>query len=222
MTHAGKRKIRLLLVDDHEIVRAGLRAILRSYDHLEIIAEANSVDEAVKEAVRLQPDVILMDVRLGDGTGFEASRQIHQQNVPARVLFLTSFSDDEIISQLLASPVDGFLLKDASGAQMAAAIEQVHAGQTVLDSTIARRVLEKARAAASSPAADPTDKLSAQEKRVLALVAEGKTNKEIGVALGLSDKTVKNYLANAMEKLQLNRRSQAAAYFTRQQLKEKS
>lgn len=205
--------IRLLVVDDHELVRLGLRAVLQRYPRLALIGEAATVRDGVQEALRLKPDVILMDVRLPDGSGFEACRQLRQQNLDTRVLFLTSFSDDEVLMQAVMVEADGFLLKDVHPDELVAAIEKVHAGQSILDPAMTRRVFEQLKRGATRQAPTPLEQLSPQEKRVLALVAEGKTNKEIGQALGLSDKTVKNYLANAMEKLQINRRSQAAALF---------
>ncbi|WCJ59160.1 response regulator transcription factor [Fontisphaera persica] len=200
-------------MDDHELVRVGLRAVLGRYPHVAVVGEAANVQQGVQEALTLKPDVILMDVRMSDGTGFDACRQLRQHNLDSRVLFLTSYSDDEVLMQAVMVEADGFLLKDVHPDELVAAIEKVHAGQSILDPAVTRRVFEQLKRGVSQSAPTPLDQLSAQEKRVLALVAEGKTNKEIGLALGLSDKTVKNYLANAMEKLQINRRSQAAALF---------
>jgi DNA-binding NarL/FixJ family response regulator len=135
-----------------------------------------------------------------------------------RVLFLTSFSDDDSVMQCVLVTGDGFLIKDIRPADLIVAIEKVHAGHSILDPTVTRRVFDQMKRNAEMPAHSKLDLLSSQEKRVLALVAEGKTNKEIGQAMSLSDKTIKNYLANAMEKLQMNRRSQAAAFYTQQQM----
>lgn len=209
--------IRVLVVDDHELVRVGLRTVLAHYANILLVGEADTVAKGVEEALRLKPDVVLMDVRMPDGTGFDACRQMRQHNLDTRVLFLTSYSDDEVLMQAVMVEADGFLLKDVHPDELVAAIEKVHAGQSILDPAVTRRVFEQLKRGVTPQAPTPLDQLSAQEKRVLALVAEGKTNKEIGQALGLSDKTVKNYLANAMEKLQINRRSQAAALFVQHQ-----
>jgi DNA-binding NarL/FixJ family response regulator len=206
----------LLLVDDHEVIRAGLRAVLSKCPNLEIVGEAGSVADAVRETVRLKPDVVLMDVRMPDGTGFEACREIHRLNVDSRVLFLTSYGDDEVVMQSLMAEGDGFLLKDVRPADLLVAIEKVHAGQSILDPAVTRPIFEQLKRNAAFSSQGKLDQLSAQEKRILALVAEGQTNKEIGVSMGLSDKTVKNYLANAMEKLQMNRRAQVAAFYVQQ------
>lgn len=208
-------RIRVLVVDDHELVRVGLRAVLERYPRLQLVGEAANAAEGVRQALQLKPDVILMDVRLPDGNGFDVCRQIRQKNLDSRVLFLTSYSDDAVLEQVVMVEADGFLLKDVHPDELVAAIEKVHAGQSILDPAVTRRVFEQLKRGAASHSPTPLDNLSAQEKRVLALVAEGKTNKEIGMALGLSDKTVKNYLANAMEKLQINRRSQAAALYVK-------
>ena len=166
----------------------------------------------MEETARLQPDVVLMDVRLPDGNGFEACRRIRKSQLETRVLFLTSFADEEIVLESIDAGGDGYLLKEIDEENLVHAVRNVAAGQSILDPAVTRRVLERVKNP-DTPSTTKLDSLSPQERRVLALVAEGKTNKEIGVALGLSDKTVKNYLSNTLDKLQLTRRSQAAAYF---------
>src|SRR5436309_14065075 len=153
-----------------------------------------------------------MDVRLPDGDGFEACRKIRRSQPEVRVLFLTSFADEEIVLESIDAGGDGYLLKEIDEGNLGRAIRNVAAGQSILDPAVTRRVLERVKNP-DTPSINKLDSLSPQERRVLALVAEGKTNKEIGVALGLSDKTVKNYFSNIMDKLQVARRSQAAAYF---------
>ena len=207
------RQIRLLIVDDHKVVRLGLRTLLGRYADFDVVGEAGTVAEAVKETGRLRPDVVLMDVRLPDGNGFEACRQIRAAQHETRVLFLTSFAEEQIVLESIDAGGDGYLLKEIDDESLVRAIRNVAAGQSILDPAVTRRVLERVKNADGSVAKDKLETLSPQERRVLALVAEGKTNKEIGLALGLSDKTVKNYLSNMMEKLGLTRRSQAAAYF---------
>ena len=197
---------RLLLVDDHEVVRAGLRALLGEGHGLEVAGEAGSVAEAVAEAERLRPDVVLMDLRLPDGSGVDACREILSSTPGVRVLFLTSHSDEQAVLSTVFAGASGYLLKDIGHRALVDAIRQAAAGRPVLDATLSRPVAQRMQS---------TEALSAQERRVLALVVEGRTNKEIGAALGLSDKTVKNYLSNAFQKLQVTRRSQAAALFAR-------
>ena len=169
---------------------------------------------AVDECLRLKPDMVLMDVRLPDGSGVEACREIRSARPETRVLFLTSYADDDAVLATIAAGADGYLLKEIDGEGMLRAIRTVMCGQSILDPAVTQRVLRQVQLL-SRVKGDESPELSAQEQRVLALVAEGKTNKEIAVALGLSDKTVKNYLANIFQKLQITRRSQAAAYFVR-------
>ncbi len=204
--------IRLLIVDDHEIVRRGLQNLFQSNPHLKVVGEAGSMAGAVAETVRLKPDVVLLDVRLPDGSGIEACRQIQKLGLETRVLVLTAFADDKLVSDAIFAGADGYLLKEINGPALIHAIEEVAAGKSILDPSVTRRVLSHFRLG-SEVTSNKLEMLSAQEKRVLALVAEGKTNKEIATDMGLSDKTVKNYLSNLMDKLNMSRRSQAAAYF---------
>jgi two-component system, NarL family, response regulator DevR len=211
-------RIRLLMVDDHKVVRLGLLTLLAHYPDIEVAGEAGTVAEAVSRAVDLRPDLVLMDVRLPDGNGFEACRQIRMLLPDVRVLFLTSFADEQIVIESIDAGADGYLLKEIDEATLVRAIRDVAGGQSILDPAITRRVLERARTPAMPAAKDPWQSLSPQERRVLALVAQGKTNKEIAMVLGLSDKTVKNYLSNVLEKLGMTRRSQAAAFFVQHSL----
>ena len=212
---AALHPIRLLLVDDHLVTRIGLRTLLSGYSHLVVAGEAGSVATAVAEAERIKPDVILLDVRLPDGNGFDACRQLHQKGLEARVLILTSYADDDTLFQCLSVGADGYILKDIDANGLLRAIEAVAAGQSILDPTVTRRVLSRFHALTlESDAASKFNLLSAQERRVLALVADGKTNKQIAAEMGLSDKTVKNYLSNTLEKLNVTRRARAAALFT--------
>ena len=196
--------VRLLLVDDHEVVRAGLRALLAGIDGIEVVGEAGSVAEAVREAARLAPAVILMDLRLPDGTGLDACREILSNAPQTRIVFLTSYSDEQAVMSTVLAGAAGYVLKDVGHRALVAAIRDAAAGRPILDARITEPVVSRVRKA---------DALSGQEQRVVALVVEGRTNKEIAAALGLSDKTVKNYLSNAFQKLGISRRAQAAALF---------
>jgi len=201
--------VRLLLVDDHQMVRAGLRALLADEAELQVVGEAGSVAEAIAAAESLLPDLILMDLRLPDGSGVEACREILSAAPGIRILFLTSHSDEQAIESTLLAGARGYLLKDIGHQALVRAIRDAVAGRPVLDSVLARPVARRL---------EKSEALSGQERRILSLVVEGKTNKEIAVLLKLSDKTVKNYLSNAFQKLQVTRRAQAAALFTHRRL----
>lgn len=207
------KAIRLLVVDDHEVVRVGLKTLLGRFPSLEVVGEAGTVGTAVSETERLAPDVVLLDIRLGMESGFDACRQIQKMPVDSRVLILTSFADDNFVFEAIAAGADGYLLKEINGEGLVDAIQRVASGQSILDPAITKQVLGRVKTLTEPQAKDKLESLSAQERRVIALVAQGKTNKEIAADLGLSDKTVKNYLSNILDKLQLSRRSQAAAYF---------
>lgn len=209
--------IRVLIVDDHEVVRIGLRTLLSRFPHIEVVGEAGTAAAAIAELQRTTPDVILLDVRLPDQSGYEVSRQIQKMDGEPRVLILTSFADDNTVFEAIAAGADGYLLKEIDAEGLVKAIEKVAAGQSILDPAVTGRVLGRVKNLAEPPS--KIDILSTQERRVLALVAEGKTNKEIGVDLGLSDKTIKNYLSNVLDKLHLSRRSQAAAFFVRHSIR---
>lgn len=205
--------IHILLVDDHEVVRMGLRGLLERQTGFQIVGEAGTVAGAIAEAKRLQPDVVVLDVRLPDGNGFEACRQIQDLPHETKVLILTSYADDNTVVESIRAGADGYLLKDVNSNGIVDAIRRVHEGQSILDPAVTRSVLGRVRNKSTEEGAADLASLSPQERRVLSLVALGKTNKEIGVEMGLSDKTVKNYLANLMDKLNLTRRSQAAAFY---------
>jgi len=202
--------IRLLLVDDHQVVRAGLRTLLDDVEDVEIAGEAGSVAEAIAEAGRLAPDVILMDLRLPDGSGVEACREILSAAPRTRIVFLTSHADEQAVVSTVLAGACGYLLKDIGHQALVRAIRDAAEGRPISGS------IQGAQPIASRlQMAEP---LSTQERRVLELVVEGKTNKEIAAALALSDKTVKNYLSNAFQKLQVTRRAQAAALYARGRL----
>jgi two-component system response regulator DevR len=206
-------RVRVLIVDDHEVVRVGLRTLLSSVPSIEVIGEASNAGTAIDEVKRLMPDVVLLDVRLGEGSGFDVCREIQKLEGTIRVLVLTSFADDNIVIEAISAGADGYLLKEVNREALVSGIERVSQGQSVLDPAVTGRVFGKVQSMVQNPSGNKLGMLSAQEKRVLALVAEGKTNKEIAAVMGLSDKTIKNYFSNILDKLQMTRRSQAAAYF---------
>lgn len=207
--------VKVLIVDDHEMVRIGLRQLLSLEPDVQVVGEACNASEALSETRRVSPEVILLDLRLGQDSGLDVCRQLQKSSSQIGILVLTSFADDSMVLEAISSGADGYLLKEIDRSGLVDAIKKVAAGQSVLDPKVTGRVFSRVQALMQDTSGNPNKLglLSPQEKKVLALVAEGKTNKEIGVALGLSDKTVKNYFSNILDKLQLSRRSQAAAYF---------
>jgi two-component system response regulator DevR len=216
----AKPKIRLMLVDDHEVVRLGLRALFSQTGRVEVVAEAGTVADAIERAAKHRPDLVLMDLRLPDGTGLDACRDILSANPGTRVLFLTSHSDEEAVTSTILAGAAGYLLKEIGSKALINAIETVYGGESILDPKVTRAVLNRMSLLATGVVARRAtdEKLSPQERRILGLVVEGKTNKEIAKVLALSDKTVKNYLSNAFQKLNVRRRSQAAALFERDKM----
>jgi two-component system, NarL family, response regulator DevR len=211
----SRPRIRLLLVDDSALVRRGTRSLLHGSHpeaELEVIAEAGTVEEAIAVARDTKPDVVLLDIRLPDGNGFEACRTILKDLPNCRVLMLTSFANDDFVHQAIVSGAHGYLMKEVEPQRLIQSIVNLYNGESILGPGLVERVLDLVRSGRSSDGArGGLDQLSGQERRVLALVAEGRTNKEIGEQLGLSDNTVKNYLVNVFDKLKVKRRSQAAA-----------
>jgi two-component system response regulator DevR len=216
---ANPSPIRVMLVDDHEVVRLGLRALFGQTKHIEVVGEAGSVAEAVLEAARVDPDVVLMDLRLPDGTGLDACRDMLSADPTLRVLFLTSYSDEEAVLSTILAGAAGYVLKEIRQEALIHAIETVSRGQSILDPKVTQTVVGQVATLTTqlrATKASSKDDLSPQEARVLSLVVDGKTNKEIAATLGLSAKTVKNYLSNAFQKLHVSRRSHAAVLFSRQ------
>lgn len=211
----------MLLVDDHELVRVGLQTVLSRQEQLRVVGEAATVEDAVSEACALKPDVVLMDVRLGGGSGVDACRAIRESCPGTRVLFLTSYRDEEAVLAAVIGGAHGYLLKEINTDALLRAIYSVAQGQSILDPVITQPLLARMRSQQEDVSESQQTALSSQQQRVLALVAEGKTNKEIGSSLELSDKTVKNYIRFIFQKLKVTRRAQAAAYFIRESPAEK-
>jgi two-component system response regulator DevR len=209
-----KPRITLVLVDDSEVVRAGLRSLLGMEAELQIVGEAATVAGAIEVTQRLRPNVVLLDIRLPDGTGFEACRQILQRSPETRVLVLTSIGDDSMVDEAIRAGAHGYLLKEIDGRALMNAIRDVFIGKSILDPAITARVMQMVKS--GGPGREALASLSPQEKRVLALIAEGCTNKEVGVKLSLSEKTVKNYLSTVFEKLHVSRRAEAAVIYAQE------
>jgi len=212
------RPLRLLLVDDHEVVRQGLAALLARRPAFQVVAEAGTVAEAVAAARRFRPDIVVMDVRLPDGTGIEACRDIRAEMPETRVVMLTSYPDEEAVLAAIMAGASGYLLKQIRGRDLVEALESIGRGASLLDPAVTERVLERVRRIASGEGRDELAELTSQERKILMLVAEGKTNREIAAEVFLSDKTVKNYVSSILSKLNLQRRAQAAAFVAKHRL----
>ena len=209
------KSVKVVIVDDHEVTRLGLRTLLDREERITVVGEAASTKDAIEIACRLRPDVVLMDVRLSDGSGVEACRAIRDSCPSIRVLFLTSYQDDEAVLAAVIGGAAGYLLKQVNAEALIGAIHAVAQGQSILDPAVTRPLLTRMKLNQEDATESQKIPLSAQQQRVLSLVAEGKTNKEIGISLDLSDKTVKNYVRFIFQKLKVTRRAQAAAYFVR-------
>ena len=207
-------RIRILIVDDSEMVRMGLRTLLGTEPQLEIVGEAANLASGVEAAARLAPHVVLLDIRLPDGTGIDACRQIRKRSPDTRVLMITSVLDEKVVDDAIRAGAHGYLLKEIDGRGLVNAVRDVAAGKSILDPAVTARVLEAFKSAGAGR--DALAVLSPQEKRVLALIAEGHTNKEVGAKLELSEKTVKNYLSTIFEKLHVTRRAEAAVIYAQE------
>jgi two-component system, NarL family, response regulator DevR len=210
------KPIGVLLVDDHAVVREGLKMVLARDPQIKVVGEAGTADAAMAETKRLKPDVILMDIRLPGTDGVQACSDILEQWPQTRVLFLTSFADDDTVLAAVLAGAHGYLIKEIGVETLVDSIKRVAGGESILDPAATKRVLSWVKTRSTAPPDHGREPLSPQEQRVVALVAEGKTNKEIAADMGLSPKTVKNYLSNIYQKLQITRRAQAAALFARQ------
>jgi DNA-binding NarL/FixJ family response regulator len=206
-------KTRILLCDDHEVVREGLRVLIARQDGMSVVGEAGTVAEAIEAAARSKPDVVIMDVRLPDGSGVEACRAIRETRPETKVIMLTSYADDDALFASIIAGASGYLLKQTRGQAVVDAITAVAAGGSLLDPDVTGKVLERVR---QSRDEDPVlASLTEQERKVLAGLAEGHTNREIGEKLFLSEKTVKNYVSRILDKLGLSRRAEAAAFMAK-------
>jgi DNA-binding NarL/FixJ family response regulator len=208
-------QVRVMVVDDHEVVRDGLRMLLQNVSGIHVVAEAGSVRESLVQAERTRPDVIVMDVRLTDGSGIEATREIRARRPSTKVLMLTSFADDEALFASIMAGASGYVLKQVQGTELVRAIQTVSAGQSLLDPAVTTTILDRLRKGKHLLKDEKLSRLSPQEERILGMVADGLTNKEIGEKLHLAEKTVKNYVSTILSKLEVGRRAEAAAYLAR-------
>jgi two-component system, NarL family, response regulator DevR len=204
--------VRVFLLDDHEVVRRGLRELLESEQDLEVVGEAGTADEAYRRIPATNPDVAILDVRLPDGDGVQVCREIRSNHPGLACLMLTSYADDEALFSAIMAGAAGYLLKQVRGTDLVEGIRRVGRGESLLDPSLTTRVLERLR---HPPEPDALAGLTDQERRILDLIAEGMTNRQIGERLFLAEKTVKNYVSNLLAKMGMSRRSEAAAYAAR-------
>jgi two-component system, NarL family, response regulator DevR len=209
--------IRVFLLDDHELVRRGVRDLLRSHEDMTVVGEAGTAEEALSDIPKLVPDVAVLDVRLRDEssamTGIEVCREIRSAHPTVACIMLTSYADDEALLTAIMAGAAGYVLKQIRGADLVNAVRRVAAGESLLDPATTARVLERLRSPSKTD--DPLAVLTSQERRILDLIADGLTNRQIGEAMFLAEKTVKNYVSNLLSKLGMERRTQAAAFAAR-------
>lgn len=213
--HRHKGRIRLLLVEDHEIVRVALRVLLERTGDIEVVGEAGTAALALMQVLTHKPDLVLLDVKLPDGSGIELCRDIRAAHPETHVLFLTALPDTEILLSCVKGWADGYLHKTIGLEPLVEGIKTVISGKPYFDHAAASSAMSRLEPPSLCTEANLLLQLAPQERRVVALIADGKTNKEIGEALSLSDKTVKNYISNAFQKLRISRRTQAAALFAK-------
>ena len=205
--------VRIFLLDDHEVVRRGLRGLLEAEDDLEVTGEASTAEEALRRIPATRPDVAVLDVRLPDGSGVEVCREIRNNHPEINCLMLTSFADDEALFSAIMAGAAGYVLKQIRGTDLVDAVRRVAKGESLLDPSVTKQVLERLRAPTAEE--DELSGLSPQERKILELIGEGYTNRQIAETIHLAEKTVKNYVSNLLAKLGMARRTEAAAYAAR-------
>lgn len=213
-------KQRIILVDDHEVVRLGLKSLLDRHPEFEVVGEAGSAREALEQTALLEPDVVVMDIRLPGTSGIEACEQIVDQYTDVKVIMLTSYAEDEMLFSAIRAGASGYILKQIGSDDLVKALEAVSRGEALLDPAVTQRVFQEVRRAVKEEEASAFAHLSQQEKHVLLLVSEGKTNREIAKALFLGEGTVRNYVSSILSKLGVNNRAEAAAYAVEHNLRE--
>jgi len=214
------KKQRIVLVDDHELVRIGLKSLLERHPQFDVVGEAGSAREALEQVELLKPDVVVMDIRLPGTSGIDACEQIVNQFPETKVLMLTSYAEDEMLFSAIRAGASGYVLKQIGSEDLIKAIESVGRGEALLDPAVTQRVFQEVRRAVKEEEASAFSHLSQQEKHVLLLVSEGKTNREIAKNLFLGEGTVRNYVSSILSKLSVNNRAEAAAYAVQHSLRE--
>jgi DNA-binding NarL/FixJ family response regulator len=212
--------LRIIVVDDHEVVRLGLRALLERHPDFTVVDEAATAKEAVQKTLHLKPDIVVMDIRLPGRSGIEACREIGVQSPETKVIMLTSYAEDEMLFDAISAGACGYVLKQIGSEDLIRALEAVGRGEALLDPAVTQRVFDRVRHAVRKEQEEAFAGLTGQEMRVLAQIAEGKTNREIAEALFLGEGTVRNYVSSVLGKLNLSNRSEAAAYAVKHKLDE--
>jgi DNA-binding NarL/FixJ family response regulator len=220
MENKPTQKQRILLVDDHEVVRLGLKSLLERHPNFEVVAEASTAREAIDHVIHYSPDVIVMDIRLPGGSGIEACQEITEKYPNSKVIMLTSYAEDEMLFSAIRAGASGYVLKQIGAEDLVRAIEAVGRGEALLDPAVTQRIFQEVRKAAKEEEASAFSTLTQQERHVLLLVSEGKTNREIAKALFLGEGTVRNYVSSILSKLGVSNRAEAAAYAVEHNLKD--
>lgn len=213
-------KQRIVLVDDHEVVRLGIKSLLERHPHFEVVGEAATAKEAIEQVERLLPDVVLMDIRLPGASGIEATEEITNSFPEIKVIMLTSYAEDDMLFSAIRAGASGYVLKQIGADDLIKAIEAVGRGEALLDTAVTQRVFQEVRRAVKEEEASAFVNLSQQEKHVLVLVSEGRTNREIAKILFLGEGTVRNYVSSILSKLGVSNRAEAAAYAVEHSLRE--
>lgn len=213
-------QLKIMLVDDHEVVRLGLKSLIQRYDNLSIIAEAGSEAEAIRTAAEIKPDIVLMDIRLNNGSGIEACRQITQTVPETKVIMLTSYAEEELLFDAIRAGASGYVLKQVGTNDLVRTIEAVARGESTLDPSLTQKLFSAMRESMRQQEKSAFEGLTQQEMQVLALIMEGKTNKEIASDLYLSPGTARNYVSNVLSKLNVSNRAEAAAYAIKHRLRD--
>jgi len=212
--------LRILLVDDHEVVRLGIKSLLARHSQFQVVAEAGTAEEAVRQAIEYQPDVIIMDIRLPGKSGIVATEEITQKLPETKVIMLTSFAEDNMLFDAIIAGASGYILKQIGSGELIRALEMVGRGESLLDPAVTQKVFQRLRQAERESRGTAFAAFSERELQVLALVAEGKTNKEIAEQVFLSEKTVRNYVSSILAKLNLSNRAEATAFAIKSHLED--
>jgi two-component system, NarL family, response regulator DevR len=212
--------LKILLVDDHEVVRMGLKSLLSRDSQFQVVAEAGNASQALEQVGRHAPDVVVMDIRLPGKSGIEATREIVSKFPKTKVIMLTSYAEDELLFDAIAAGASGYVLKQIGSGELVRALETIGRGESLIDPTLTQKVFARVREASRKAEDESFASLNDQELRILALLAKGKTNKEIAAEVYLSEKTVRNYVSSILSKLHLSTRSEAAAYAVRHRVED--
>ena len=216
----SRMTLRILLVDDHEVVRLGMKALLERHQSFTVVAEADSEEDALEQALAHEPDIVLMDIRLAGGSGIEACQRIKDALPETKVIMLTSFAEDELLFAAIRAGASGYVLKQVGGGDLVRALEATARGESMLDPSLTQRVFVEVRRSIKKEEAVAFVDLTGQERQVLALIASGKTNREIASELFLSEGTVRNYVSSILSKLNVSNRAEAAAYAIKHHLQD--